>query len=73
MSFDSTRREILRNSIAFGAAGLGVAGTMSLPLMGEPFPQPKKESGDKEPDVTATEDLMREHGVIRRALLVYTK
>ncbi len=25
----------------------------------------------KEPEVTATEDLMREHGVIRRALLVY--
>src|SRR5437667_11707137 len=24
-----------------------------------------------EPEVTATEDLMREHGVIRRALLVY--
>jgi|GEM_PF-4939968 len=26
---------------------------------------------EKEPEVTATEDLMREHGVIRRALLVY--
>ena len=26
---------------------------------------------DKEPEVTATEDLMREHGVIRRALVVY--
>ncbi len=25
----------------------------------------------KEPEVTATEDLMREHGVLRRALLVY--
>ncbi len=31
-----------------------------------------QESKDqKEPEVTATEDLMREHGVIRRALLVY--
>jgi hemerythrin-like domain-containing protein len=27
----------------------------------------------KEPEVTATEDLMREHGVLRRALLVYTE
>ena len=44
---------------------------MSLPLLGEPLPQQAKESGDKEPEVTATEDLMREHGVIRRALLVY--
>jgi hemerythrin-like domain-containing protein len=26
-----------------------------------------------EPEVTATEDLMREHGVIRRALLVYSE
>lgn len=27
----------------------------------------------REPTVTATEDLMREHGVLRRALLVYTE
>jgi len=27
--------------------------------------------GDQEPEVTAVEDLMREHGVIRRALVVY--
>jgi hemerythrin-like domain-containing protein len=27
--------------------------------------------GAKEPEVTATEDLMREHGVIRRCLLLY--
>ena len=33
----------------------------------------RKEGGlhDEEPEVTATEDLMREHGVIRRALVVY--
>jgi hemerythrin-like domain-containing protein len=30
-----------------------------------------KAEGDKEPEVTATEDLMREHGVIRRAIVVY--
>jgi hemerythrin-like domain-containing protein len=36
--------------------------------------QPTKTGGDTkdtEPEVTATEDLMREHGVLRRALLVY--
>jgi hemerythrin-like domain-containing protein len=27
----------------------------------------------KEPEVTATEDMMREHGVLRRALLVYAE
>ena len=74
MSPDSSRRELLRNSIALGVAGLGVAGAMTLPLLGQPAAQEAKEEkkgGDKEPEVTATEDLMREHGVIRRALLVY--
>jgi hemerythrin-like domain-containing protein len=36
--------------------------------------QPTKTGSDtkeEEPEVTATEDLMREHGVLRRALLVY--
>ena len=31
----------------------------------------KQGEGKGEPDVTATEDLMREHGVLRRALIVY--
>jgi hemerythrin-like domain-containing protein len=31
----------------------------------------KKEGGEQGIEVTATEDLMREHGVLRRALLVY--
>jgi hemerythrin-like domain-containing protein len=31
-----------------------------------------KDGDEKGSDVTATEDLMREHGVLRRALLVYT-
>ncbi len=33
----------------------------------------KKESKKKGEEVTATEDLMREHGVLRRALLVYSE
>lgn len=32
---------------------------------------PAKQGPNAEPEVTATEDLMREHGVLRRALLVY--
>src|SRR5260370_29857530 len=39
-----------------------------LPLLGE---AEDEKSAPKELEVTATEDLMREHGVIRRALLVY--
>ena len=69
MYFDEGRRKLLRESIL-----LGVAGAAALPVPGEALPQEakkQKENGGKEPEVTATEDLMREHGVIRRALLVY--
>jgi hemerythrin-like domain-containing protein len=43
-------------------AGAGIAALASTPL--------RAEEGGK--DVSATEDLMREHGVLRRALLVYS-
>jgi hemerythrin-like domain-containing protein len=68
VSFDSRRRDLLRNSLAFGAVG-----ALSVPLLSEQPAQKSGEGGDKEkePEVTATEDLMLEHGVIRRALLVY--
>jgi len=70
MSLESTRRELLRNSVALGTVVMGAA---TLPLLGQPAPEESKKEGqnEKEPEVTATEDLMREHGVIRRALLVY--
>ena len=32
----------------------------------------KEDENEKGAEVTATEDLMREHGVLRRARLVYT-
>ncbi len=63
MEIDTNRRSLLRN-----AATLGVAiAAPSVLVFGE-----ESKSG-KEPEVTATEDLMREHGVIRRALLVYAE
>jgi hemerythrin-like domain-containing protein len=72
MSFDSGRREILRKSVALGAAGWGVARGIALPVWaGSHAQETKKDLTGNEPEVTATEDLMREHGVIRRALLVY--
>jgi hemerythrin-like domain-containing protein len=54
---DPSRRNLIVNATAL------VMGAASLPaaLVAE----------QKEPEVTATEDLMREHGVLRRALLVY--
>jgi hemerythrin-like domain-containing protein len=61
---DSTRREILRNGVLVLATGSLIAGASSAMAQ-------EKESA--EPEVTATEDLMREHGVIRRALLIYSQ
>jgi hemerythrin-like domain-containing protein len=55
-----TRRELLAKAATAGTA------TLIAPTLLFAAPQ------DNEPEVTATEDLMREHGVLRRALLVYT-
>jgi hemerythrin-like domain-containing protein len=63
MEIDVQRRSMLRNSLLLGVVMVAPA----LPMVGEA----EKKAEDKEPEVTATEDLMREHGVIRRALLVY--
>jgi hemerythrin-like domain-containing protein len=55
--------------VATGAMALGLAAT---PLIAA---EPKKDDDDDhdEKEVLAVEDLMREHGVLRRALLVYSE
>lgn len=69
MQIDHTRREVLRNSLWLAA---GAAATDNL-LHGQASQTSSSgKEEESEPEVTATEDLMREHGVIRRALLVYT-
>lgn len=62
-----SRRKLIRDFF-----GIGVAAA-ALPVIGQSDKTKPNgaESAEKEPEVTATEDLMREHGVIRRALLVY--
>jgi len=65
MEANNARREFLRVSTVVGAGLVlnACAGNKS---------QPAEKGGDaKGGEVTATEDLMREHGVLRRALLVY--
>lgn len=77
MSSNNTRREFLRASAIIGT------GLMLTGCGGGNKPQTEQQAsskttsqegdeGEKEGEVTATEDLMREHGVLRRALLVYT-
>lgn len=66
---NSARREWLvgLSSLSAGVVLLGCSrGETSQPAK----PGADIKQGD-EPEVTATEDLMREHGVLRRALLVY--
>src|SRR5512141_212604 len=64
MKNETTRRELLRNGGLLLASGPLLTVTANAAL---------QEKEGSEPEVTATEDLMREHGVIRRALLVYSQ
>jgi hemerythrin-like domain-containing protein len=63
-----------------GAAGIGAAflfaACTALPENTNSASKSEKKDKEKEPEkieVTAVEDLMREHGVLRRALLVYSE
>ena len=68
MLVEKSRRELLQQSLILGSGGLAFASAANVPLLAQGN---SSKEDDKEPEVTATEDLMREHGVIRRALLVY--
>src|SRR5260370_26074220 len=77
MSSDNTRREFMRVATVF-STGLLLTGcskpdNAASANRNEKPQADKKIDGDKAAEVTATEDLMREHGVIRRVLLVYTE
>jgi hemerythrin-like domain-containing protein len=57
-----------------GCKGSEAASSDANPVGQAPEAGPKAtgdDDGKEEPEVTATEDLMREHGVIRRAIVVY--
>jgi hypothetical protein len=58
-----SRRRALRGSATLVATG-------GLALAGSAIAAPEAEE-DKEAEVSAVEDLMREHGVLRRILIVY--
>jgi len=76
MDSNSTRRQFIRSSTIVGAGLLlagcrGGAGTTSQTKASDESPA-KPDENQMGGEVTATEDLMREHGVLRRALLVYS-
>ena len=72
MNSQNKRREFLRTSAIIGT-GL-VLSSFSRGNIANQEKQQAPDNGENEKggEVTATEDLMREHGVLRRALLVYT-
>ena len=76
MKSSNTRRDFLRTSAIVGT-GLVLTSCSGGNMANSEGP--KKDESSAKPDenkmggeVTATEDLMREHGVLRRALLVYS-
>ena len=66
------RRGFLRASTIAGA-GLVLAACHKSAGQKQTADKDKSKVDDKAGEVTATEDLMREHGVLRRALLVYAE
>jgi hemerythrin-like domain-containing protein len=70
MRMDPERRKLLEGSAILGVAVATTGFPGSLAALQK---APPAKAQEKEPEVTATEDLMREHGVIRRALLVYAE
>src|SRR6516162_8071205 len=66
---ETNRRRFLVSATALGTAGLAVFGR---PAVADEQRKKADEKKDKpEEDVGATEDLMREHGVLNRILLIY--
>ena len=63
-----TRRNFL---VAAGAVGAGVLLTGCTSIAVPPSGKESQEVQSREAGVTATEDLMREHGVLERLLLIY--
>ncbi len=74
MSSHETRREFLRTSAIIGTGLLlsGCRGGNMADEKKEEDEASKEDENKKGGEITATEDLMREHGILRRALLVYT-
>jgi hemerythrin-like domain-containing protein len=64
---DRSKRKFIGSA---GTSGLVLVSGLIAPTIGPAFAEEKK-SGEKETEVTPPEDLMREHGVLDRILLIY--
>jgi hypothetical protein len=76
MKSSNTRRDFLRTAAVVGT-GLALSGCSGGNIANSEGqkknePSSKPDENKMGGEVTATEDLMREHGVLRRALLIYS-
>ena len=71
MQSSDTRRMFL--SAALSGVGITLIGCRRDVSDHDQSASNKNKDSDKEPEVTATEDLMREHGVLRRILIVFSE
>jgi hemerythrin-like domain-containing protein len=75
MEAKKTRREFIHASAVIGAGlvltSCAGGNTVESDRQTKPESSAQQDENAKGGEVTATEDLMREHGVLRRALLVY--
>ena len=69
MAEDKLRRTWLRNSLVLAGNATALIGGMSL--MAQDKEKKGKHEKDEEEEVSPAEDLMREHGVLKRVLLIY--
>jgi len=66
-----TRRQLITGISVASAGALLIGCRNNTASTNSPNKTDERSSDEAAADVTATEDLMREHGILRRALLVY--
>src|SRR6266436_1858186 len=71
MESQRTRRDFLRVSAVVGT-GLVLSSCGGASVANKEQQETKPDENQMGGEVTAAEDLMREHGILRRALLVYS-
>jgi hemerythrin-like domain-containing protein len=69
---NTERRKLITHIGAVGAGFMLASCTGGSGRQIEKVASSPKSSGEKAMEVSAIEDLMREHGILRRALLIYT-
>jgi hemerythrin-like domain-containing protein len=70
-SMDKTRRAFLTSALVVAASGASNLSALAETVESRRPPASKAGNESDEDDVTPTEDLMREHGILNRILLIY--